>query len=241
MMRDHAHHTGEGRSPAAYFRHEVNVSNANSPGTRKWGHHAGLSRSLISAKAVELIDRDGLDALSLERLAKELGVRTPSLYGHFGNKEDVLRSATRRIINETPVVALESVRDWRPWLVEGGLNLRATMLRHPEATTLIIRYYPYDMLLRHRERAISVLDEAGVDPAQHLLVVEGVEKLTLGFSISAPWMIDVDDEPPAALTEHPATLRAWHASRHDPLGLFVDIAMAFVNAIPDRWSGPSPN
>src|SRR5690242_17679722 len=49
-----------------------------------------LSRALIIETALEIIDREGLDALSTRRLATELAVRAPSLYNHFATKEEIL-------------------------------------------------------------------------------------------------------------------------------------------------------
>ena len=43
---------------------------------------AGLDRDAVVAAAIDLVDREGIRALSLARLAEELGVRTPSLYNH---------------------------------------------------------------------------------------------------------------------------------------------------------------
>ena len=44
-----------------------------------------ISRDLCAQAALRIIDEDGLEALSLEKLARELGVKAPSLYHHFSN------------------------------------------------------------------------------------------------------------------------------------------------------------
>jgi AcrR family transcriptional regulator len=54
----------------------------------------GLDRAAVVAAAVAIIDYEGVSALSLTRLAKEVGVRAPSLYGHVDGMAD-LRQALR--------------------------------------------------------------------------------------------------------------------------------------------------
>ena len=50
---------------------------------------AGLDTAIVVAAAAELVDADGLEALTLARLARRLGVRSPSLYGHVGGLDDL--------------------------------------------------------------------------------------------------------------------------------------------------------
>ena len=52
---------------------------------------AGLSAAAVAAAAADLADADGLDALTLARVAQAVGVRTPSLYNHVGGLDDVRR------------------------------------------------------------------------------------------------------------------------------------------------------
>jgi AcrR family transcriptional regulator len=52
---------------------------------------AGLDTAAVVAAAAEIIDRDGLDALSLSALATKLGVKSPSLYAHVDGLEDLRR------------------------------------------------------------------------------------------------------------------------------------------------------
>ena len=49
-----------------------------------------LSRELIRDVTLRLVDEHGLDAVSMRRIAAELGVRAPSLYSHYATKEELL-------------------------------------------------------------------------------------------------------------------------------------------------------
>jgi AcrR family transcriptional regulator len=52
---------------------------------------AGLDAEVVAQAAAEIADRDGLESLSLAKLASELGVRSPSLYAHVGGLDDLRR------------------------------------------------------------------------------------------------------------------------------------------------------
>jgi AcrR family transcriptional regulator len=52
----------------------------------------GLDRAAVVALAVEIADRDGLDAVTLARVAADAGVRPPSLYNHVAGREDLMRA-----------------------------------------------------------------------------------------------------------------------------------------------------
>jgi AcrR family transcriptional regulator len=68
---------------------------------------AGLSTASVVAAAAEIADADGLDALTLARLAATVGVRTPSLYNHVGSLDDVRRRVALVAVRELA----ETMRD----------------------------------------------------------------------------------------------------------------------------------
>ena len=59
-----------------------------------------LSREKIASAALRLIDEEGLDALSVERIASELNVRGPSLYHHFPDKAAILTQVAELVLRE---------------------------------------------------------------------------------------------------------------------------------------------
>ena len=61
---------------------------------------AGLSTGAVVGAAAELADAEGLDALTLARLAGAVGVRTPSLYNHVGSLDDVRRRIALLAVRE---------------------------------------------------------------------------------------------------------------------------------------------
>jgi AcrR family transcriptional regulator len=89
-----------------------------------------LSRERVLSAAVALADREGLPALTMRRLAAELGVEAMSLYHHLPAKEALLDGVVETVIAEI-APAGEAERDWRARLKQQFLAAREVMLRHP--------------------------------------------------------------------------------------------------------------
>jgi len=96
---------------------------------------APLSRERVLQAAVDLADREGIDALSMRRLGQELGVEAMSLYNHVSSKEDLLNGMVDLIVAEIDPAADEG--DWKSAVRNRILSARRTMLRHPWASAVI--------------------------------------------------------------------------------------------------------
>ncbi|MBS3939360.1 MAG: TetR/AcrR family transcriptional regulator C-terminal domain-containing protein [Actinobacteria bacterium] len=101
-----------------------------------------LSRQRVLDAAVALADREGLDSLTMRRLAAELGVEAMSLYHHVANKDAILDGLVEVVTGEI----LEAVGqadapdphdDWRTAMRTRILAARTVMLRHPWAPRVI--------------------------------------------------------------------------------------------------------
>ena len=80
------------------------------------------------AAAIELADRDGIESMSMRKLAQELGVEAMSLYTHVRNKGDLLDGMADTVISQIPVSA--GGADWKTSLRQLALAARGVMLRH---------------------------------------------------------------------------------------------------------------
>jgi AcrR family transcriptional regulator len=94
---------------------------------------AGLSTAAVVAAAADIADAEGLDGLTLARLAAAVGVRTPSLYNHVGSLHDVRRGvalvALREIGDALRDAAVGRARD--DALVAMARAYRAYAVAHP--------------------------------------------------------------------------------------------------------------
>ena len=139
-----------------------------------------LSRDRILDAAVRLADGDGIESLSMRKLAQQLGVDPMSLYNHVRDKEDLLDGIVDVVVSEIEPAAAGP--DWRSSLRQIILAARRTLLLHPWAARVIeSRPDPSPSTLRHMERVMEIIRGAGfsLDLAHHALHVLGSR--VLGF------------------------------------------------------------
>ena len=101
-----------------------------------------LSRARVLGAAAELADREGLGAVTMRRLAADLGVEAMSLYHHLPGKEGLLDGLVETVIGEIEAEVaggepVDADRDWRGDVRRRCLTAREVMLRHPWAPGLI--------------------------------------------------------------------------------------------------------
>jgi AcrR family transcriptional regulator len=89
-----------------------------------------LSRERIVAAALALIDAEGLEAVSIRRLAAELGVSGPSLYNHFATKDELLDAVVDAVVGEVDA-SMFGRCDWRTALRDWARSYRAALAAHP--------------------------------------------------------------------------------------------------------------
>nr|WP_237450077.1 TetR/AcrR family transcriptional regulator C-terminal domain-containing protein [Nocardiopsis alba] len=95
-----------------------------------------LSKPVIRRAALELLDRDGLERLSMRRLAEELDVRAASLYGHYRTKEELLGDIADEVTADIDVSGFEG-GDWRAGLATWARSYRAALIEHPNLLPVI--------------------------------------------------------------------------------------------------------
>lgn len=135
---------------------------------------AQLTRQQVVAAAVELADRDGIESISMRRLAQELGVEAMSLYTHVRNKNDLLDGMADAVISEIPLSA--GGAGWKTSLRQMALAARKVMLRHAWAPgTLETRTAPGPAALGYVNAVLGILREGGFTIAQahHALHILG--------------------------------------------------------------------
>jgi TetR/AcrR family transcriptional regulator, tetracycline repressor protein len=143
-----------------------------------------ISRSSAVAASIEIIDAEGLDAFSLPRLAKHLGVRAPSLYHHFSDKSAIMSEIARHIAGAGTIPKRTPGPDWPEYFVTLSLNLRRSILRHSNAAPILLRYLPRDVLLGPYEETARFLEASGVPTKYHALILNGMERMTLGVVLT---------------------------------------------------------
>jgi AcrR family transcriptional regulator len=140
-----------------------------------------LTRTRVLDAAIDLADRDGIDAVSMRRLGQELGVEAMSLYTHVRSKDDLLDGMADAVVARIPLGRRAS--GWHEELRLMILGARAEMLRHPWTARIVeTRASPGPATIGYMDAVARVLFDGGfsTDLAHHTLHVLGSR--VLGFS-----------------------------------------------------------
>jgi AcrR family transcriptional regulator len=117
-----------------------------------------LSKERVLRAALALADAEGIEALSMRRLAKELGVEAMSLYNHVANKDEILDGLIDLVAGE---FELPSEADWQTAMRRHLVSARDVLLRHRWATALWMRQGGGTARMRNGDWMLRTLREAG--------------------------------------------------------------------------------
>ncbi len=104
---------------------------------RRRGRPPRLSKEVILGKALELLDAEGVEALTMRRLGAELGVEAMSLYRHVASKSALLDGIAERLMAEVNAHRGDFGGDWVEAARSLSIGFRAVALAHPAAFELI--------------------------------------------------------------------------------------------------------
>jgi AcrR family transcriptional regulator len=134
------------------------------------GRRLPLSRQRALTAALALADADGLETLTMRKLAGALGVEAMSLYHHVANKSDILDGMVDLVFGEIELPATDV--DWKTAMRRRAVSVRAVLTRHPWAIAIMAsRTSPGPANLRHLDAMIGCCRRAGfsVEMAAHAL------------------------------------------------------------------------
>lgn len=157
------------------------------------GRPAVITKQRVAEVTLRLIDEEGLDAVSIERIGAELGVRGPSLYHHFTDKAEILTEVARLVLGDLEMADRPS-DDWQQWLVDTSLLLYRRVLEHPQAALILMQFLPDASAIPGFGHAARLLTRSGVDPTVQVLLMEGCEKLVWGWSLQRAMAASQIDE-----------------------------------------------
>lgn len=142
-----------------------------------------LSRERIAAAAVALLDEQGLNGLTMRRLAEQLGSGVMSLYWHVKNKEEVLALALDSILEYRPP-QLATPLAWRAQVLHLLEDWRVIMLRHPWSASLLPRQALGQNILGRLELLGQALSSAGVADEELNAAIWSLWNYVMGATIT---------------------------------------------------------
>lgn len=144
----------------------------------------GLTRAAVVARALEIGTAEGLDAVSLRRLAQELGVTPMALYRHVRDKQDLINAMTEAVLEglDTTVGSRPDMAWTERWRLAID-NYKAQIDARPLALPLSIAYSGDGppSFWRVLEDLLAILLDAGFERRQAILLIRVISNLLAGY------------------------------------------------------------
>ncbi|HEV7319883.1 MAG TPA: TetR/AcrR family transcriptional regulator C-terminal domain-containing protein [Ensifer sp.] len=157
-----------------------------------------LSLQRIVATAVDLLDAEGVDGLTMRRLADRLGAGAMSLYWHVENKEKVFDLALDAALQHRAPPQAALALDWREDVVRQLEDWRVCMLRHPWSASLLPRRALGPNILGRLELLSATLSRAGVADADLNVAIWSLWNYVIGATVTRANFDRSDDDQAAA-------------------------------------------
>lgn len=181
-----------------------------------------LTRGEILATALRIIDTEGVDALSMRRLARDLGVEAMSLYHHFENKEAIMTGVIDlALMAEAPVPGATPPPTWREPVAAAVLGFRRVLVKHPNVLPSMAAHPPVSgTSSAYIEGPLQYLSAQGFSDTDATDLFQAVFAFAFGHAMlsTSYGSIDIPGTPSLSFTEEAFTrtldvlLRGYDAS-----------------------------
>lgn len=168
-------------------------------------------RAAIVSAAIEVLDENGLDGLSLRAIAARLGVQQPALYHHVASKADLLTAVGDEVLDRwhTDRIPADDER-WQDFLARNAWSLRGAMLSVRDGARLIASAGPRSPKLDNAIAQTGLLERAGFAGADAVLAYIAVSRYTIGAVLEQQ---TARDGTTIALRSEPGTDAAAHLAQ----------------------------
>jgi AcrR family transcriptional regulator len=141
-----------------------------------------LSRERVLQSALRLVDEGGIEALSMRKLALELGVQAMSLYNHVTNKDDIIDGIVDIVVAEIEVPRFDL--DWKTAMRRRSASAHEMLLRHPWATMpLVSGINVGPAMLGYINATLGCLHEAGFSLEMADRIWNAIDSHIYGFTL----------------------------------------------------------
>ncbi|MFE5866967.1 TetR/AcrR family transcriptional regulator [Streptomyces virginiae] len=191
----------------------------------------GLTRQALAQAALRVLEREGINGLSMRKVATELGVKAASLYWHVRNKEELLDLLTDELMADAEAPPREG--DWREQLREYCVRYRRHLLGKRDAAKVVAgRLAPGPHLLRLMEDQLGRLREAGFSDADAAMISYLLGAFVQGFVLQEQGPVSASEAMGASRRE--AATAAGEQLRRLPQDSFPSLV-----ALADDLTDPS--
>ena len=164
------------------------------PGTRRPRH----TRAQIAETALAIADAEGIEAVSMRRVANELGAGTMTLYHYVRSKHDLVALMEDAVMAELLVPGDELPGGWREALTAIARRTRQTFIRHPWAIGGMSGSGMSPHAMHHFEQSLAAVAGTGLGPEARLELIAMVDDYVAGFALKTDLEPGLESVPPAA-------------------------------------------
>lgn len=130
-----------------------------------------ISEDKILEASWKLLGEEGIEKLSMRKLAERLGIQAPSLYWYFKSKQNLYQ----RLANDVSKIILENLHsegDWKEQLTELGVTLRSILSRYPCSTQIMMMTLPHEPdIIRLTNRMLLCVESTSLEQEEKMQVV----------------------------------------------------------------------
>ena len=168
--------------------------------TRPRSPRGHLSKERVLRAAVDLADREGLESLTMRKLADELGVGAMSLYYYVPNKDELITGMVDIVFAEIELPPRDA--DWRAAMRRRALSTREALNRHRWAVGLMeSQEMPGPASIRLHDAVLGCLREAGFSIEMTIQAYSVIDAYLYGFALQEKTVPFESAEDAAALAQ----------------------------------------
>lgn len=149
------------------------------PGARR----PRFSREQIAAAALAIADGEGFAAVSMRRVAAELGAGTMTLYHYVRTKDDLVALMDDALMAEALIPDGELPAGWRAAITAIAYRTRAALVRHPWALVSLRDAQMGPNAMRHFEQSLKAVSDTGLDATTKLALLTIVDDYVMGHAL----------------------------------------------------------
>jgi AcrR family transcriptional regulator len=158
------------------------------PARRRRGGREPVTPQRVTDAAIAIIDAEGLDALTMRRLATDLGVEPMTIYRQLASKDAILASVAEQLWATLPVAPPAPGGTWRETFATMWAGLHGLMQAHPNAIPLIARGGGLSASAGAGTLGmLAMLRDAGLDPAEAGELVHALSACVVGYGFATLW------------------------------------------------------
>lgn len=146
---------------------------------------ARLTRKRIAATALDVIDSEGLAAVTMRRVADALGVQAPSLYNHVRSKEELLDAVAESVMQQVDASGFEHLA-WRDALDAWAWSYYEALVAHPNLVPHIaVAFGRLDTALARADQVYAGLLAQGWTPSRATRIAAAIRYAVYGAALAS--------------------------------------------------------